>query len=67
MDFIGLYLLIPFFIFAGIMYLLRYRKKKGLKQWRKDMGDYYMAYLLLAGALLLVGGTIYKLVEIYWL
>lgn len=66
MDFIVLYITIPFFIFAGIMYPLRYRKKKGLKQWRKDMGDYYMGYLMLAAAILLVGGVIYKLIEIYW-
>ena len=66
MYFIVLYILIPFFVYAGVMYPLRYRKK-GVREWRKDMGNYYMAYLLLAGALLLVGGTIYILVEIYWL
>lgn len=30
------------------------------------MGDYYMGYLMLAAAILLVGGVIYKLIEIYW-
>lgn len=57
MDFFMLYLLIPFFIFAGVMYLLRYRKKKGFKQWQKDMGNYYMMYLLLAAIAIMFLGV----------